>query len=136
MANRPQWGLVASPRGIALDDGHATARPIASQSSPSRSKPPYGCRVRPEAEVVATPAAPAEVAQARLFEIILQAELHRLQDDLVEQLAPSRETKRGSDEQLADEELAQRKADIEEVNQLLEALRHRFLQTETAGASA
>jgi parvulin-like peptidyl-prolyl isomerase len=134
MANRPQSGLVASPSGIVIERGRAAARPIAGQNGPSRSKPPYGCHIHPEAEAVAPQVAPAEVAQARLFEIILQAELHRLQDDLVEKLATSQATKHGSDDQLTDEELAQRNADIEEVNQLLKALRYRFLQAETTGA--
>ncbi|OBA78502.1 hypothetical protein A9W99_22700 [Mycobacterium sp. 1164966.3] len=71
------------------------------------------------------------MAQARLFESALQAELHRLGDSVVKLT-----TRSGSDEQQADEQLKKLKAGIDEVNRLLTSLRYRFLFAEVVDAPA
>jgi hypothetical protein len=71
------------------------------------------------------PAPPAEVAQARVFERLLQAEGAELQE-LAERIAADNYQQPGSDESRASEELAQLHARIDEVHALLRTLHRRF----------
>jgi hypothetical protein len=122
MVYRSQPVPVASPRGDVIPTGRMAAHAPGRQNKPSIPEPPYRRRIRSAGDAVATPLSPAEVAQARIFESTLQAELHRLQDSVV-----TLTTRPNSDEQQAGEQLRTLMAGIEEVDRLLKALRYRFL---------
>jgi hypothetical protein len=71
------------------------------------------------------PAAPAEVAQARVFERLLHAEGAELQE-LADRIAGDDRQRPNPDKSRASEELAQIHARIDEVHGLLRTLQRRF----------
>jgi hypothetical protein len=71
------------------------------------------------------PAQPAEIAQARVFERLLQAESADLQQ-LAHRLAGDKFQQPGSDDSRPSEELTQIRTRIDEVDGLLRALQGRF----------
>jgi hypothetical protein len=71
------------------------------------------------------PAQPAEVAQARVFERLLQAECAELQD-LAHRVAADDSQQPGSDDSRPSGELSQIRARLDEVDGLLRALAGRF----------
>jgi hypothetical protein len=70
-------------------------------------------------------APPAEVAQARVFERLLQAEGAEL-EELADRIAADSDQQPGPDESRASEELTQLNARIDEVHALLRTLHRRF----------
>ena len=71
------------------------------------------------------PAQPAEIAQARVFERLLQAECAELQE-LAHRMAGDRYQQPGPDDSRPSGELTQIRARIDEVHGLLQALQGRF----------
>jgi hypothetical protein len=71
------------------------------------------------------PAQPAEIAQARVFERLLQAECAELQE-LAHRMAADRHQQPEPDDSRAPGELTQIRARIDEVDGLLRALKGRF----------
>ncbi len=71
------------------------------------------------------PAPPAEVAQARVFERLLQAESAELQE-LADRIAGDSYQQLEADDSRASDELAQLRARIDEVHALLRTLHRRF----------
>jgi hypothetical protein len=71
------------------------------------------------------PAQPAEIAQARVFERLLQAEGAELQE-LADRIAGDSDQQPGPAESRASEDLAQLHARIDEVHGLLRTLERRF----------
>jgi hypothetical protein len=71
------------------------------------------------------PAQPAEIAQARVFEGLLQAECAELQE-LVHRMAGAKYQRPDSDNSRPSGELTQIRARIDEVHGLLRALQERF----------
>ena len=71
------------------------------------------------------PAQPAEIAQARVFERLLQAECAELQE-LAHRMAGDNYQQLGPDDPRSPGELAQIRARIDEIDGLLRALRGRF----------
>jgi hypothetical protein len=71
------------------------------------------------------PAQPAEIAQARVFERLLQAECAELQE-LAHRMAGDRYQQAGPDDSRPSGELTELRARIDEVHGLLRALQGRF----------
>jgi hypothetical protein len=71
------------------------------------------------------PAEPAEVAQARAFERLLQAECAELQE-LAHRLAGAKHQRAEPDDSRQSGDLTQIRARIDEVRELLQALQERF----------
>jgi hypothetical protein len=77
------------------------------------------------ARVLRRPPQPAEIAQARVFEALLQAECAELQE-LAHRLAGDKYQQPGPDDSRPSGELTQVRARIDEVHGLLRALQGRF----------
>jgi len=84
-----------------------------------------GRRTPPAAGPLRRPVQPAEVAQARVFEGLLQAEYATL-DEVAHRLAGAADQPPDHDGSLSSWDLVQIHARIDEVQRLLEALRDRF----------
>jgi hypothetical protein len=74
------------------------------------------------------PAQPAEIAQARVFEVLLRAECAELQE-LAHRMAADKPQHPGRDNSRASGELTEIRARIDEVDGLLRALQGRFPHT-------
>ena len=85
-----------------------------------------GSRVFSAASVLPRrPAQPAEIAQARVFEGLLQAECDELQE-LARRMAGAKDQRPDSDDSRPSEDQTQIRARIDEVHGLLRALQGRF----------
>lgn len=99
--------------------------PVGRQDMRSVPKPTSGRRRRAETDVLERPVEPAEVAQARLFEGILQAEFAALHHLAYRTAGPlHRQLDLNSRERSRD--LLRIHARIDEVQRLLQALRGRY----------
>ena len=78
------------------------------------------------------PAQPAEIAQARLFERLLQAECAELQA-LAQRMAGAKDQRPEPDDSRPSGDLAQIRARVDEVHGLLRALQGRFPHTAPDG---
>lgn len=84
-----------------------------------------GHRAREAASVLPRPVQPAEVAQARMFEALLQAECAELKE-LAHRIAGALDQLPDSDSSQPTPDLMQIRARIDEVHGLLQALQGRF----------
>ncbi|MBV8862777.1 MAG: hypothetical protein JO082_00930 [Mycobacterium sp.] len=108
----------------------------ASGSLPLSRKPQDAARMRPQAIIgsrapsaasvlTRRPAPPAEIAQARVFERLLQAERAELQK-LAHRIAGDKYQQPDSEESQPSGDLTQIRARMDEVHGLLQALQRRF----------
>ena len=84
-----------------------------------------GSRALKPASVLPRPPQPAEIAQARVFEGLLQAECAELQE-LAHRIAGAMDQLSDSDSSQSSRDLMQMRARIDEVHGLLQALQRRF----------
>ena len=96
-------------------------------TAPARSRGPQSVRRRsvPASVLPRRPAQPAEIAQARVFERLLQAECAELQE-LAHRMSGGTYQQPQPDDSRPSGELTQIRARIDEVDGLLRALRGRF----------
>lgn len=121
MVYRSGAGSVISPRRDLTDRG----RPVARSHNNGHSL------AEPGADIAARPVTPAEAAQARLFERILNAELLELQRR--EKLMARYGAQRGARNQRLPEQPTELSVRISELIRLLDALRDRFSEPATEG---
>ena len=114
LARRPRSGRA---RWAAPVDHNDAARAL--------PKTPNGQRAREAASVLPRPVQPAEVAQARVFERLLQAECAELKE-LAHRLAGAMDQLPDSASSQPTPDLMQIRARIDEVHGLLQALQGRF----------
>jgi hypothetical protein len=94
-------------------------------------KPVDSHRTRSTAGAFAMPVAPAEIAQARVFEDLLQAECAELQE-LAHRIGPATDQLPDADNSEQPQDLAQIRARLDEVHRLLGALQGRFPHARSA----
>ena len=106
------------------------ATPQQVQFDGTSSVPQNGDQTVEADDPLARPVKPAELAQAQVFEIMLQAEFARL-SELANRMAGPRDRLRSSGGGTGESHLELREihARIDEVRRLLNALRDRFLRT-------
>jgi hypothetical protein len=121
MVYRSGAGSVISPRRDVTDRG----RPVARSHNNGHSL------AEPGADIAARPVPPAEAAQARLFERILNAELLELQRR--QKLMARYGAHRGAYNQRLPEQPTELSVRISELVRLLDALRDRFSEPVTEG---
>lgn len=117
---RSQSGSLGSSSG---DEFGGRRRPARSLGRPV-PKAPNACRTHSAVDVATRPVTPAEEAQARLFEGILQVELVELLNLL--RSMTLRGTGKRTDEHWSPETRTELSARIEEVHRLIHALQDRF----------
>lgn len=121
---RWESAALASPFGDVNGGGRGAARWPRHKNAHSLPKPPNTYRIRSAADVAARPVTPAEVAQARYFEAILQAEIVQFQN--LSKLRAPRWMGGSTGEHRPPAGRTEPDGRIEEVDRLLKALRDRF----------
>ena len=109
-------------------NGRRWATPQQFQLDDASSVPQNGDQMTEADDLLARPIKPAELAQAQVFEMMLQAEFARL-SELANRMAGSRDRLRSCGTGESHRELREIHARIDEVRRLLNALRDRFLRT-------
>ncbi|MGH3552162.1 MAG: hypothetical protein ACRDT5_06100 [Mycobacterium sp.] len=119
-------GFLASPHRPASDRRPWIA-PVEHNGGPALPKATNGHRTLGATDMLARPVKPAEVAQARLFAGILQAEFAQLHH-LADRMAGSLDRQPDVDSHPPSRDLLRIHARIDEVHRLLQALQGRFPQ--------
>lgn len=136
MVHRSEPVAMASPFRAVISGGQRSAPSLRRNGLPSSPKPSNGFRIRSATDAparLATPADAAQVAQARIFEAILRAEIAELLN-LVKSMTP-RWTGGSTGGNGLPEALQELYARIEEVDSLLNALWTRFPYVPRVGSS-